>query len=323
MTYVDLFQPATYLKGPYVQTILASNRARAWGKNPMVKTAREMIIDAGDGIRLQGFFSPQTNAEPKGLVILLHGWEGSAESSYVLGTGRYLYTHGYAVFRLNFRDHGESHHLNKGLFFASLLGEVFNAVRRVSLLVEDVPVFLVGFSLGGNFALRISKRCSEDHIENLMHVVAISPVLDPDKSTRVLDSNWFFRWYFLNKWRQSLKKKQTLFPEIYDFTEVLSINTCRGVTEALISRYSPYKGIKDYFERYTITGDALGYLHLPTTIITSKDDPLIPVEDFYQLKLGDTTNLLINSYGGHNGFIERLPNTFWYERKLFEIFEKF
>ncbi len=322
MRELNLFQPAPYLRGPYIQTILASNRARAWGKNPMVEVAKEMIIDAGDSIRLQGFFSPQLGKRTKGLVILLHGWEGSAESSYILGTGRYMYTRGYSVFRLNFRDHGESHHLNQGLFFASLLSEVFNAVKRASLIEGNIPVFLVGFSLGGNFALRIARMCSSEPIERLRHVVAISPVLDPNKSTRVLDSNWFFRWYFLNKWRQSLKKKQRLFPERYDFTNVLSLDSCIEITEILLKLYSPYKSIKEYFSTYTITGKALGHLDIPTTIITSKDDPLIPVDDFYRLDLNNNIELIIHSYGGHNGFIERLPSTFWYEGKLLEIFEK-
>ena len=81
----------------------------------MVASAREMILDAGEGIRLLGFHSPQPDKRAKGLVILLHGWEGSSDSTYILRAGRCLYRHGYDVFRLNYRDHGESHHLNEGL----------------------------------------------------------------------------------------------------------------------------------------------------------------------------------------------------------------
>jgi len=322
MTETRLFQPAPYLRGPYVQTILASSKARTWGKNPVVDVAKEMILDAGKGVRLQGFFSPQIYRQAKGLVILLHGWEGSVESSYILGTGRYLYRHGYAVFRLNLRDHGDSLYLNEGLFFATLLGEVFRAVKQVAQIVRDAPAFIVGFSLGGNFALRIARRCSQDHIEGLRHVVAISPVLDPDKSTDAVDSNWFLRWYFLKKWHRSMRKKQRLFPSRYDFTDVLSLNSCRNITDVLVDRYSDYKSTTDYFKGYTITNRALENIAVPTTIITSEDDPVIPIQDFYQLRVNGSINLIIQRYGGHNGFIKSFPSEFWYERKLVDIFDK-
>ena len=50
------------------------------------------------------------------VVILLHGWEGSSQSAYQVTTAHYLLNHGYDVLRLNLRDHGESHHLNKEMF---------------------------------------------------------------------------------------------------------------------------------------------------------------------------------------------------------------
>src|SRR5512138_433779 len=114
----DRFLPPVHLRGSYTQTILASARIRAVGRNPMKEAAQEMIIDAGEGVRLQGFYSPQPQETPLGLVILLHGWEGSAESTYIRHSGRFFHEHGYAVFRLNFRDHGDSHHLNEGIFYS-------------------------------------------------------------------------------------------------------------------------------------------------------------------------------------------------------------
>ena len=50
-------------------------------------------------------------------------------------------------------------------------------------MLAGVPAFIVGFSLGGNFALRIARRCRREPIDNLRHVFCISPVLDPEKAT--------------------------------------------------------------------------------------------------------------------------------------------
>ncbi|MBC2745388.1 MAG: alpha/beta fold hydrolase, partial [Desulfosarcina sp.] len=171
--------PPFFLKPAGVQTVLASAGLRAWGENPMVDAAREIILTTGEGVRLLGYMSRQPRPHNKGLVILLHGWEGSSESTYIRTTGRFLFRRGFDVFRLNLRDHGPSHHLNTGVFYAVLLEEVFDAVHQITEAENGRPVFLAGFSLGGNFALRIARKCATQPINSLTQVVSISPVLDP------------------------------------------------------------------------------------------------------------------------------------------------
>lgn len=321
MVASNTFQPAPYLRNAHVQTILASSRVRALGKNPMVDASQKRILDAGDGVRLLGFHSPHPGRQAKGLVILLHGWEGSVDSTYMLRTGRTLYKNGYDVFRLNYRDHGESHHLNEGLFYAILLEEVFQSAKGAAQLAGRTPVFLVGFSLGGNFALRIACRCIREPIENLRHIVTISPLLDPEKATDRIDRNPLLRSYFVKKWRRSLTKKQLLFPHLYDFSGLLSHKTIQGLTDALLAQYSDYGSTSEYFKGYTICGRALKNVRVPTTLITSEDDPIIPVEDFYRLETSQHVNLAVQRYGGHNGFIGGISLKSWYEQKMVELFD--
>ncbi len=38
--------------------------------------------------------------------MLMHGWEGSADSLYLLSASQSLFEAGFEVVRLNFRDHG-------------------------------------------------------------------------------------------------------------------------------------------------------------------------------------------------------------------------
>lgn len=286
----------------------------------MAEASQEVILDAGGGVRLQGFHSPQP-AGAKGLVILLHGWEGSAESTYMLRTGRTLYRNGYAVFRLNYRDHGESHPLNEGLFYAIMLDEVFRSVEQAARLAEGAPVFLAGFSLGGNFALRIARKCLETPVEGLSHIVTISPLLDPDKTTDRVDANPLLRRYFVKKWRSSLARKQQLFPALYDFSFLEKTRSIRGMTDVLLRRYSDYGSTRDYFRGYTLLGGAVKDIRVPTTVITSEDDPIIPIEDFYGLETNDRTDLAVQRYGGHNGFVDGLLLTSWYERKAVDLFD--
>ena len=322
MSGENSFQPPWYLRSGQIQTILASIPFRARGKNPARAAAREMIIKTPQGVRLQGYHSSREPAISRGLVILLHGWEGSAESTYIACTGKALYQRGYDIFRLNFRDHGSSHHLNRGLFYAVLLEEVFQAVLQISRHAKEKQVFLVGFSLGGNFALRIAREMRQAPIDNLRHVAAISPVLDPLKATVRIDRQALIRRYFLKKWLQSLQIKQGLFPDAYDFSEVLKLNTIMAVTDKMLDQYSDFNSASEYFKAYSILNDAIDDLSVPTTIITAADDPIIPVGDFYQLKLNHRTELIIHTHGGHNGFIDGFYLKSWYEQELANWFDK-
>ncbi len=186
------FQPHPLARHPHFQTIFSS-LYRAKGTE-LRQVAQEMILDAGEGVRLQGYYSRQAEGRSKGLVLLLHGWLGSVNASYVLTIGEYLYRQGYSIFRLNLRDHGDTHHLNPGLFRSDRLDEVFVATRRIAQLESDRPLHIVAASLGGNFALRLAWRHSQTPLPNLNHVITVCPVLDPYHSTLALDTGF---WLYL------------------------------------------------------------------------------------------------------------------------------
>ena len=318
---LNSFKPPLFLRNAHVQTVLASSKLRTLGANTMRDVARKKIIETAGGIRLLGYYSVQNDGRAKGLAILLHGWEGSTDSTYLLRCGKSLYASGYDIFRLNFRDHGDSHHFNKGIFYAVLLEEVYQAVTQAAGLSNGRPVFLIGFSLGGNFVLRILKKCVKVPIKNLCHAVSISPVLNPQKSTENIDRITYIRKYFLAKWRRSLTKKQSLFPELYDFTDVMGVKTIQALTDALLEKYSDFPTAQAYFDAYAVMGAAIADINIPATIVTAQDDPIIPIKDFYDLELNKDSRLLIHPHGGHNGFITGFKLQSWYENMIIRLFD--
>lgn len=321
MQTFDGYRPSLLLKNPYLQTILASSKIRAFGTNPMWANARERIIATHVGTKLLGYHSEQPVQPAKGLAVLLSGWEGSADSTYILRCGKILYQHGYDVFRLNFRDHGPSHHLNSGIFYAVLLDEVYQAIAQVADGDGSLPLFLIGFSLGGNFVLRILQKCVQSPITNLRHAVSISPVLNPKRSTQTIDGIAFIRRYFLAKWRRSLLKKQSLFPDLYDFSAIARLKTIQTVTDFLLAKYSEFESAQDYFDAYAVMGSAVADINIPTTVITAADDPIIPVSDFYELVPNANLALVIHPHGGHNGFINGINLQSWYEMQIVRLFD--
>lgn len=315
------FKPPFYLKNPLLQTFLSSSAFRKMGTDAMERVAAGVILDAGKGVRLQGVNSRVQGAS-RGLALLIHGWEGSAESAYIVSTSRYLFARGYDIFRLNLRDHGASHHLNEGLFYGTLIDETHAAVKKAAALSRGTPVFLMGFSMGANFALRVASRHEKDPVPGLACAVAVNPPLDPLRATENIDRIGTIRSYFLKKWKRSLRKKQELFPALYDFERELSMDTCMEITESLIGRLTEYGSARNYFAGYTLTAGWLDKIKAPTAIIMSRDDPFIPADDFERTVMGPGIRVLMQDFGGHCGYIDGIRLGSWYQGIAAELFEE-
>lgn len=305
-----------YLAHPLVQTAFASLKFRVSGKR-LRQHSSPRLLTTKEGVRLLGSLAAQTGRRPLGLVILIHGWEGGIESTYMLRTGEFLFREGYDVFRLNLRDHGETHHLNEMPFNGTLIEETYDAVQQIAVDYGKAgPVFIMGFSLGGNFALRLAlAHSTETHagprrsagkkrgIANLSHVIAISPAVDPEAATRRIDADILLGRYFLKKWSESLLRKEALFPYLHDFPYVRTSRSVMELTGIGIPRFTPFAHVPDYFARYTLTGNAFERLTVPCTIYTAKDDPIIREEDFRRIHPAPLLRIILSDRGGHNGFL--------------------
>ena len=309
------FSPSCLIRNSHIQSILASSRLRIPRDNSLLENSVEIICTASSGSKLLSFFSRQVNS--RGLIIIIHGWEGSSSSAYVLAAGNFFYNLGFSICRLNLRDHGDSHHLNEGLFHGALLEETFEAVNQLAQMESELPAYLIGFSMGANFALRIAGMNSQKQITNLKHVFAISPPLDPYKTTLAIDNGLFFyRKYFLKKWKRSLIKKQNIFPQKYDFRKLLNAKTCMELTESIMPYFPEFPSYRDYFNLYTLKEAFFKNLNLPVTIIISEDDPVIPAEDFNKLQENDFLQISRQKYGGHCGFLDLLPFSCWHQEHI-------
>ena len=317
------FAPEGWLANPHVQSLMTSG---PWRKLAVQRRARNYmrrsrpeVIRTEDGTRLLGYRNQteSTGADRRNaLVIMLHGWEGSVASNYMLDTGVALDAAGFDTFRLNFRDHGASHHLNDGLFHSCLLLEVLDAVAQLRRGYGDRPVFLIGFSLGGNFTLRIARNAPAYGFD-LTRAIAISPVIRPLHVLDALEQGLaVYHYYFVYKWRRSLKIKQTLYPKQYSLSEWFRIRYLREQTRWLIEHLTPFPDLHSYLEGYSVAGDYLSGLSVSTLIVTAADDPIIPIDDFRGLPDVAALDLEIHSRGGHCGFIDDWRMDSWIEKRV-------
>lgn len=285
----------------------------------MVAAAREVVLDCGAGVRLQCFISTPEASVLRAVapVVLLHGWEGSAESLYVLSLAQLLFAQGIEVVRLNLRDHGDTHHLNRELFHSCRLPEVIGAVRALqSGQFPGRALQLAGFSLGGNFMLRVAAQARTAGLE-LAQVIAVSPVLEPAETLAALQRGFpGYELYFVRKWLRSLRRKQAVWPEVYDFAAIARMRDLKSMTAELVAKYTDFAGLEDYLNGYAITGSRLAQLEVPASIITSLDDPIIPAGGLARLAHPGALSVSLARYGGHCGFFARLSGPTWLEGRM-------
>jgi uncharacterized protein len=313
------FRPPRWLRNRHLQSMLASTFVRrgpiARRAAPLLGAQRELLLDCGAGVRLQCLASSPAHSTGRPVVVL-HGWEGSAESLYVLSLAQRLFEQRFEVLRLNLRDHGATHHLNRDLFHSCRLPEVLGAVRALQEQFPGSALQLVGFSLGGNFMLRVAARARAEGLR-LAGVTAVSPVLDPEETLVALEHTLpAYQRYFVRKWLRSLARKQAAWPGVYDFREVARLNDLRGMTAALVRRYSEFPTLEDYLRGYSLTGERLATLEVPSRILLSLDDPIIPVSGLARLAHTAALSVTVTRYGGHCGFIERFSGLTWAERQI-------
>lgn len=309
LPYGKDFRPPWPLRSGHIQTMLSSSGVRRLLLPSAAKTvledAQSVVVDGGGGVRLTGAYTAQKiRPQARGLAVLFHGWEGSLDSTYVLQTGSRLLRDGWDVFRLNFRDHGDSHSLNEALFHSCRIDEVVHALGDIAQRWPTRPMALAGFSLGGNFALRAALQTPRLGIP-LSYVLAVCPIIDPGEGLFSLEETapWFYQAYFMHKWRNSLLAKQKAFPQQQYFEMAELKQSMRGLTESLVLRHTDFSSLQQYLDGYSVAGDVLQAMQIPATILTARDDPVIPVKSFEQLQLPPIVELDIAPHGGHCGFI--------------------
>ena len=314
------FTPPWWLRNAHLQSIVPSlplRRALLMRRCAHIPaTSRPLVLDCGDDVRLLAYHTPATQPRPTGAVVMLHGWEGDANALYMLSLARRLLARGFEILRLNLRDHGGTQQLNPGLFHSCRLPEVIGAVRRAQQLFSGLPLHLTGFSLGGNFLLRVAADAAPAGL-SIASCVAISPVLEPRATLTAIESGAsIYQRYFVNKWSDSLRAKQRAWPHLYQFDMLGRLSGLRAMTAELVARHTDFKSLEAYLDGYSITGARLARLTVPATIITAADDPIVPVEDLQRVGAGTNLRTVVTTRGGHCGFLTGLLGDTWAENAV-------
>ena len=289
------------LKNGLFNTLVASSPIREIQQKPLRKKLNRItskqIFTSSNSQSIEIF---ETNLYKK-KVIFFPGWLGHKDSKYLIPLADLLHINNFDIIRIHPIDHGDTEHLNKDFFRATDIQTLIEAVEFIGKKYQDNEIHLIGFSLGGNIALRIS-ACKS--INFLKSTVVISPVIDPEISMRAMDNtSWILKKYFVNKWRRTLRRKMRLH-NISNVEESLRYKDLEKMTEFFTKNFSPHKNVKELFAGYAITQDTINQIKNNTLIYSSVDDPCVPIKPLYSLDQTNNVKFKPQQYGGHCGFID-------------------
>lgn len=173
-------------------------------------------------------------------------------------------------------------------------------------------IFLVGFSLGGNVALKLTAELGESSL--IAGTCAISTPIDLAACVRCIDkpSNLLYARRFLDRLRSRVRRKSISSPHLYNTAALDDVKTIWEFDDRYTAPLFGFGTAANYYA----TQSAAGYLdaiRIPTLVICSKDDPLVPFKVYDQpaFRTNSALTLLATEYGGHLGFLSRRRPRFW------------
>ena len=317
------FVPHPAIKGAHAQTLMAFFIPRS--TIFLSRNTEPRFFDVAPGVRVLGQCSWQADRIGCPTLLVVHGLEGSAESSYMLGTAEKALAAGFNVIRLNLRSCGGTVNLTPTLYHAGLTDDLHRIIEELSLVDGLKQLYLAGFSLGGNMALKLAGEYGAGAPEALRGVVAVSPSIHLASCADAIEmrSNLIYRLSFIMSLRRSMRQKARLYPERYDESRLRGIWSIRKFDDVYTAPHSGFRDVADYYER----ASSLPYIKdiaVPVMIIHSQDDPFIPFAPFTSQQVTSNPNvtLLAPANGGHCGFISARPegdDRFWAEKKIMDF----
>ena len=239
----------------------------------------------------------------KRCAILVHGLEGSAESTYMLSIASLLRKNGWDIAALNLR--GSSGKPNN-LYRAYHSGATDDLGLVVEKLAQKYSTLgLIGFSLGANIVIKYSGENGGILPNQVKAVIGVSVPCHLSSSSTKLErfQNKVYSSRFLKTMLAKLKYKLGFYPEQLDAQEFQSIRTIRDFDDAYTAPSNGFQSAEDY---YTKCSSVFGLQHIkvPTLIINAQDDPFLSPECFPFEEANSNPNLYLYApkYGGHVGF---------------------
>ncbi len=173
--------------------------------------------------------------------------------------------------------------------------------KYLHLKIPASPLFLVGFSLGGNIVLNLAADAAVKPLPMLAAVAAISPPVDLVWCSAMLARLPFYDRYYARNLHRQLRQHHMVYPDL-PLPQFPRRLTMRLFDEIYTAPAGGFADALDYYRRASSL-PLVPTIAVPTYILSARDDPYIPVEPLAGLQGHAHIQVDLVPKGGHLGFL--------------------
>ena len=295
------FEPAWWLRNRHAQTIYP---ALPWSGCPQLELRTEVLeLPDGDATTVDWMTGGPEPDSGTPILIILHGLEGSANSTYARLLLQAATDNGWRAAVLHFRDCGDYRNRLPRRYHAGETNDIRYFLEKLRTAGHEGPMMAVGFSLGGNVLL---KYLGENGANTpLDAAAAVCVPLNLHNSAKALTSGFskVYQSILLKRMKNAVRRKFDRHTAAFDWHRAMAARTFAEFDDAVTAPLHGFRGKDEYYDRCSSVTYLKGICR-PTLIINALDDPfmtpsIIPLAS----QLSEDVHFEVSRHGGHVGFI--------------------
>jgi hypothetical protein len=277
---------------PFLQAALiprSAAPARPWSTT---------LEDAAAGrVKLTGFFAPPARTDT-GVLIVVHGLGGSAESAYMTAATHAARSQGLGCLRLNLRgaDRG-----GDDFYHAGLTADLDAALGSEELRGIEA-IYVLGYSLGGHLVLRYATGTPDPRVRA---VAAVCAPLELDASATAIDrpERWIYRQHVLRGLLEIYGSVAARRRVPLPLSAARRIRSIREWDHRIVAPRHGFESADHYYSEVSVA-PRLGKLRVPALLVQAEHDPMVLAETVRPALLPAPDKLEVHwvENGGHVGF---------------------
>lgn len=256
---------------------------------------------------------------------MVHGLEGSSQAGYAQSAAQAGLSAGFAVHRFNMRSCGGTEAFSGRTLYHSGQTEDLLSVAVQMASEGRGPIFLVGYSLGGNVVLKLAGELGSSGRHLISGVCAVSTPIDLAACVEQLGKPWnvLYARRFLRRLKERVMRKELLCPGSFAIGRMDHVRTVYDFDDVFTAASFGFGSADRYYATQS-SNQFLEDIRVPALLIQAKDDPLIPFRVYDHPAFGRNGRLELTAteHGGHVGYLCRGPSRFWLDERIIEWLNK-
>ncbi len=318
------FVPARGLSNGHVITFYAWARSRTRTYPGLPAPDKRLIrVGADTQVRADCYWQADRQAHPT--LLCMHGLEGSSEGHYMRGLAHKGLGRGWNVVLLNHRNCGGTEHLTPHLYHSGLTTDAIAVIRALTATEGLKRFSVMGYSLGGNIALKLASELGDHPALSVMSVAAVCPTIDLALCADALEwrQNLPYQWNFLRDLKARMRRKARAFPGLYDLTPLDRIRSIREFDNTYTAPSHGFGTAARYYKEASAIR-SISRIETPALIIAAGNDPFVPASQYLrdEVRANSHVHVSLQRHGGHCGFVAaptRDSDGYWAEEAVIDF----